>query len=87
MTDTSPNTVTLVFMGKTGAGKSTIANAILHGCRWKSIPETFNVSGSVNACTNETSFRDGIFLGGDLGDGQFVRIIDTPGLAEGEAAD
>ena len=46
--------VTLIVIGKTGTGKSTLANAFLMGENEDDV-ELFNASASINACTYETS--------------------------------
>ena len=63
---------TIVFIGKTGVGKSSLANAIIGQ------KDSFTVSGSINSCTYKTSYAIGKLIG-TLTE---IRIVDTPGLSD-----
>ena len=54
----------LVIVGATGAGKSSLANALL-GCDPKSPPGEcmFEVCGGLDSCTKETTIGTGQWLG------------------------
>ena len=67
---------TIVFIGKTGVGKSSLSNAVIGG-------DTFDVSGSINSCTSKTSY----VIGKLIGTPTEIKIVDTPGLSDSLARD
>jgi len=79
------NKPTLVAIGKTGTGKSTVCNAFLQGEMSDDIPELFRTSANINAVTYETIKKDGKLFNKE--NENYVTIVDTPGLSEGEAED
>merc|ERR1719430_2794236 len=68
----------IVIVGPTGAGKSSLANALL-GCDPKRPNCTFQVCGGMDSCTKETSLGTGPWLGkGQIFTNQRLRdIIET----------
>ena len=75
--------VTLVIIGKTGTGKSTLANAFLLGEN-PDDEEMFNTSSSINACTYLTSAAEGTLLKNGFNP---LKVVDTPGLSESMSKD
>ena len=53
----------IVIVGPTGAGKSSLADALL-GCDPRIGGCTFSVCGGLTSCTNETKIGTGPWLGG-----------------------
>ena len=74
---------TLCIIGKTGTGKSSLANALLLGDTLDK-EELFNTSSSVNACTYNTDSKEGTLM--DKGKSPLL-VVDTPGLSESMSAD
>lgn len=73
----------LCIIGKTGTGKSTLANSLLVGDMLDK-EELFNTSASVNSCTYNTASETGTLLGNGK---NALMVIDTPGLSESMSAD
>merc|ERR1719430_2607710 len=72
----------IVIVGPTGAGKSSLANALL-GCDPKRPNCTFQVCGGMDSCTKETSIGTGPWLG----KGQIFTVVDTPGFGDSSGED
>ena len=75
--------VCMVVIGKTGTGKSTLANALLLGENLEE-EEMFNTSASINACTYLTSSAEGTLLKNGVNP---LKVVDTPGLSESMSKD
>ena len=74
---------TVVIIGKTGTGKSTLCNAFLLGDH-QDDAKKFNESASVNACTYKTTHEVGTLMN----DGKSpILVVDTPGLSDGHGRD
>ena len=74
---TSPQ---IVILGRTGAGKSTLAN-VLMGQGFVDVKNcTFPVCQNASPCTNSTQSATGMWLG----NGQIFSVVDTPGFGDGD---
>ena len=73
----------MTIIGKTGTGKSTLANALLLGENLDG-DEMFNTSSSINACTFLTSSAEGTLLKNGVNP---LKVVDTPGLSESMSKD
>ena len=68
---TDPLLTNIVYMGKTGQGKSTLCNTTLFGYKYidslfsddSDFKPPFDVSSEPNSCTSKTTFLDGVLLG------------------------
>lgn len=69
----------IVIIGPTGAGKSSLANALL-GNAPNCDNCTFQVCPAMDSCTKETSYATGPWLGKGL---EFT-VIDTPGFGDSD---
>jgi len=74
----------LVIVGPTGAGKSSLANALL-GCdpRAEDGECMFKVCPDMNSCTKQTTYGTGKWLG----TGQNFTVVDTPGFGDSDHGD
>jgi len=84
--DSSTTEVSIVFFGKSGSGKSSLANAFVHGHTSQQVHKSsahndfFEVGSGVKPVTRNTSSIRGNILGQD----KFpIRVIDTPSLDYG----
>ena len=76
------NKISLVIMGTTGTGKSTLANSLL-GLPIDADSTTanrFTMSAGARGCTMRCSAKEGYLLGDRS---KAIRIIDTPGHGDG----
>ena len=74
----------MVIVGATGAGKSSIANALL-GCDPQGSGCLFEVCSSAASCTTQTTMGSGPWLG--EGTSQDFTVVDTPGFGDSEGRD
>merc|ERR1712179_261585 len=72
----------LVIVGPTGAGKSSLANALL-GCDPRSSDCLFEVCHDMDSCTKETTYG----IGQWLGQGENFTVVDTPGFGDSDGED
>jgi len=70
----------VVIMGMTGAGKSTLGNALL-GYDPECKDCLFPICIGMDSCTTNTTYSAGAYLGGK-GDGTNVTVVDTPGFSD-----
>jgi len=69
----------IVIVGPTGAGKSSLANALL-GCDPRKNDCMFEVCSDMDSCTKNTTVGWGQWLG----DGDNFTVIDTPGFGDSD---
>jgi len=72
----------IVIVGATGAGKSSLANALL-GCDPRSHDCMFGVCVGMESCTKETTLGVGPWRGGSIN----FTVVDTPGFGDSSGED